>query len=111
MKDNMASKLLTWTQRVAILDGIELAYRDLGLEAPNPITINDVHLIVGDDCPKTPIAFAYSDDICAIAGEIGAHGEILQLRATQAEWTEHTQQEPYINSDLAYEVYKDESVV
>ena len=110
MKSNLASKLLTWTQRIAILDAIEIAYRDLGLETPNPITINNVHLIVGDDWPKTSISFAHCDDVCAIVGEIGAHGEILQLRTTQAEWIERTRQEPYINSDLAYEVYKDESV-
>lgn len=34
MKSNLASKLLTWTQRIAILDAIEIAYRDLGLETP-----------------------------------------------------------------------------
>lgn len=99
---------LNENQQAAIIQAIEEGYAHHGLKPIRPIRIEDIHLgaTAGDITQFTLI-----DPMCVITGTVNRLGGVSDVATTLACWQScHAENTAYVNTDYAYEIYKDESV-
>lgn len=98
---------LTLEQQQAILQAIDDGYQHQGLKPIRPITINDIQTSTTGELTS----FVLIDPLCVITGTVNRLGGVSDVATTLACWQScYAENAAYVNTDYAYEIYKDESV-